>query len=114
MHEAALCMSVIETVEGICLREGYGRVNAVTLRIGRNRNVSADALCFAFEHLKRGTVADGAELIIRERPLTHRCGGCGDSFEHDSPFPPCCPRCGSADTTMTGGDELDIEEMDVD
>jgi hydrogenase nickel incorporation protein HypA/HybF len=109
MHELALAESVVE----IAVRHaGARRVEAVNLQIGRLRQVVPSALEFAFELLAAGTVAEGAELRIEEIPVRVRCRACTAENETDE-FPLRCSSCGSLDVDVVGGEELQVESLEL-
>jgi hydrogenase nickel incorporation protein HypA/HybF len=64
MQEAAIAQSVIEIPEGVARQRGLGKVRKIKLRIGEFRGVVGDALEFSFQVLKKGTLAECAELEV--------------------------------------------------
>jgi len=113
MHEASLALSVLEIVTAKCMEEGYSRVNSIKLRIGKASGVMPEALTFAFDAIKIGTIAEKADLIIEPIPLGGFCKDCGYSFEVDEPIILNCPECSSSSVKVERGFEMDIIEMDV-
>ena len=68
---------------------------------------------FCFEACVKGTLLEGARLLIERVPARGRCGACGVESPIE-PFAFGCPACGSCDLTRMGGDELKITEMEID
>jgi hydrogenase nickel incorporation protein HypA/HybF len=68
-----------------------------------------------FDHLSRGTVAEGAELRVHRTSLTFRCGLCGEEFEatRDDLDSASCPRCGTRDIAVASGAGYMVESMEV-
>jgi len=89
------------------------RVNRVTITIGGLTAVMPDALHFAWDALTPGTVVEGAVLNVVEVPARSRCGQCGTEFEHDQ-YDRICPECGNFMCEVIAGNELRIDEVDVD
>ena len=58
MHEMALAESVREIVEETARSSGARRVTAVRLEIGKLAQVEIEAMRFAFEVVKRGSLAE--------------------------------------------------------
>ena len=112
MHEMSLCESILEILEGAAAREGFSQVRQVRLEIGRFAGVESEALRFGFDVVTRGTVAEGAELIILDRPGRGFCFDCGDTVDLADRLDPC-PRCGGARIAPAGGDEMRIKDLEV-
>ncbi|MDW7650652.1 MAG: hydrogenase maturation nickel metallochaperone HypA [Bacillota bacterium] len=64
MHELSLVSQIITQVGDDAVRHGLNKVYSVTLAVGRQAHVQADALTFGFDAAKRGTVLQEAELVI--------------------------------------------------
>ncbi|MDO9509393.1 MAG: hydrogenase maturation nickel metallochaperone HypA [Thermovirgaceae bacterium] len=110
MHELSLVKSIIDLLADHAEKNGWHRVSRVTLRIGRMRQVIPDVMKFSFSVAAEGTALEGAELEIIELPLAGRCRACGYAWEEEL-F--SCPKCGSSDSEITHGMELDIDSVEV-
>jgi hydrogenase nickel incorporation protein HypA/HybF len=108
MHELAITQSIVEIVEE---EAGQSRVNRVTLEIGLLSGVMPDAVRFCFDVCTKGTVLEGAQLEILEKPGLGRCRDCGRTQPMDALIGEC--DCGSFDIECVAGDELLIKEMEV-
>lgn len=109
MHE----LSIAESVVRIASKHADGRrVAAVHIRVGHLRQVVPSALEFAFELLIGGTPLEGAKLEIEAVPAAGTCRKCGAAGEV-GPFPLSCPRCGGLDLDLTAGEELLVEELEL-
>lgn len=113
MHEASIAISLVETVTGLCQQEGYQSIERVRLKVGRAAGILPDALHFAFDVAKAGTIAGNAELHIEYIPLNGTCEECGLQFESDERYIYACPSCRSTAIKITGGDEMQIVDMEV-
>jgi hydrogenase nickel incorporation protein HypA/HybF len=109
VHELSLSSAIVNTV----VKHAEGRpVSVVTMRIGRLRQVVPDTLEFYFEFVARGTVCEGAKLEQEIVAALLRCDGCEREWEID--FPDFrCPTCGRADVEVVGGNEFEVESIDV-
>ncbi len=112
MHELSLCESVMDILGEQARQAGAGRVRSVRLVIGELSGVVEDAMRFAFEVVSKGTIADGAELIIEMRPITARCRGCGGEFTVEG-YAFTCALCGGPDIEIVSGRELMVDEVDL-
>jgi len=113
MHEASIAISLLETISDLCRQEGYNSIETVRLKVGRAAGILPDALLFAFDMAKTGTIADQAELIIEHVALGGSCHDCGSQFESDERYIFCCPVCESKAIKIIRGDELQIVDMEV-
>ncbi len=113
MHEASIAISLIETVSDLCQQEGYASIESVRLKVGRAAGVLPDALLFAFDVAKAGSIASQAELIIEYVPLGGFCCDCGSQFESEERYIFNCPACKSRAIKITRGDEMQIIDMEV-
>jgi hydrogenase nickel incorporation protein HypA/HybF len=109
VHELSIAGAIIDTA----IRHAGGRrVTAVCLRVGRLRQVVPASLDFYFEHVARGTLCEGARLELEVVPARLRCGACGEDWALEAAdFR--CPFCGRPEATVSGGDELEVESIDV-
>jgi hydrogenase nickel incorporation protein HypA/HybF len=113
MHEASIAISLLETVSDICRREGYDSIESVRLKVGKTAGILPDALLFAFDVAKAGTIASQAALIIEFVRLGGFCIDCGSEFESDERFIYSCPDCKSSAIKITRGNEMQIIDMEV-
>jgi hydrogenase nickel incorporation protein HypA/HybF len=113
MHEASIAISLIETVSDLCQKEGYNSIESVRLKVGRAAGILPDALLFAFDVAKAGTIASQAELLIEYVALGGFCIECGSQFESEERYIFSCPDCKSSAIKITRGDEMQIIDMDV-
>jgi hydrogenase nickel incorporation protein HypA/HybF len=113
MHEASIAISLLETVSDLCRQEGYDSIESVRLKVGKAAGILPDALQFAFDVAKVGTIASQAELIIEFIPLGGFCNDCGSQFHSDERFIYSCPACNSSAIKITSGNEMQIIDMEV-
>lgn len=114
MHEASIILNVLDIAFENCQKEGYEKIDSITLKIGKASGVMLDALYFAFDSAKHETPAFDASLEIIEIPVGGQCGKCDSDFTVEEKFVFNCPLCGSPDSfKVTSGRELDIVELEV-
>lgn len=113
MHEMTLTESIVEIISEEARKQGFGKVRVVRLQLGAMAHVEPEALRFCFDAVSRGTVAEGAALDIVRPPGEGWCLDCGKTVALQERFGPC-PECGGRHVQMTSGDELRIEELEVD
>lgn len=115
MHEMSLAEGVLDVIEDARRAQQAAadwRVRVVRLEIGRLAAVELDALRFAFDVVKRGSVADDAALDVVEVPGAAWCMKCCDTVAVDGRGD-ACPRCGSYQLQVTDGDQLRVKELEL-
>jgi hydrogenase nickel incorporation protein HypA/HybF len=110
MHEASLASSLLETVQATAADHGMIRVTGLVLRVGGLTMVVPELLRTAFDLAARGSLAEGATLDIVAVPVVARCRACQAQITVDD-WVFCCPTCGSGDTHVESGRELDLVEL---
>lgn len=111
MHEMSLAQSILDIACQEAARHGAGRIGRVNLLVGKFTHVAPSQLAFCFDMIKKGSVAEGAELAVTLVPLAARCPACGREELLDEPgF--ICPGCGEQ-MQATQGQELWIDSIEV-
>lgn len=113
MHELGIMTSVMEVVDSTAKANNATKVLEVSLAVGEMTEAIEDALRFAFDVLKEGTLSEEAELKIRMIKPESLCPECGEIFEHDR-FHRGCPKCGNMLTQLLKGKEMQIDSIEVD
>ena len=112
MHELGVANEILDIALSEADRHAAKKVTSIRLRVGVLRAIEPENLSFLFEHLARGTPAEGALLEIVEEPVRIDCAACGVSEARA--FKCECPRCHGPNVSVTGGDSLSILSLDVD
>lgn len=113
MHEMSIVSGILESVTEVARRAGASRLCQVNLRIGVMREVVPEAMDLAWEVLcEEDPLTDGCKLTVEDVYPESVCNACGERFTHDR-FHLRCPVCGSADTRLIHGRELDIISIEV-
>lgn len=107
MHEFGLCAGVLQAVQ---TRAAGRTVAGIRVRCGVRHAVDPAAMAQAFGLVAAGTEAAGAAVDVVTVPATVTCRGCGAVSESADQLA-VCPRCGSADVEIAGGDELTLESV---
>lgn len=112
MHEMALAESVREIVDQAARSQGARRVARVRLEIGALAQVEVEAMRFAFDVVKRGSLADQAALDIVHTAGTAWCMPCAQPVQIAQRGEPC-PQCGSWQLQVTGGDRMRVLDLEI-
>lgn len=112
MHEMAISESLLEIVEEEGRKNGFSKVRIVRVALGVLGHVEPDALRFCFDAVTRGTIAEEADLDIVLVSGAGFCLDCSETVPLAERFG-ACPRCGNYHVQMTAGDDLRIQELEV-
>jgi hydrogenase nickel incorporation protein HypA/HybF len=112
MHELSIMQSALELACERAAAAGATRIHALTLRVGVLSGVVPEALEFAFEVAREGTLAEGATLTIERVPVSAVCEPCRAPFASDDVIPHC-PRCGAFASRVESGHELELDRLEV-
>jgi len=112
LHEMALMAGVFDIIRQYTTGLPDKKVISVTLVVGEMTNAIPEALESAFTVFALGTNAEGAELVIKEIPLTARCRECaweGKTEKHLF----ICPECSALGLEIRSGREMFVESLEV-
>jgi len=113
MHELSVAHSIISSLEKFREKEGFKILRGVNIEIGRLAGVEIEALRFALQSIKGESILKEAEINLIPVGMKITCNGCGTVTEVEN-FIFQCSSCGGNDIEITGGDTLEITELNVD
>ncbi|MCS7337624.1 MAG: hydrogenase maturation nickel metallochaperone HypA [Verrucomicrobiae bacterium] len=105
MHEIGLMQSALDAVARVAREHNLERVGRIVLRVGLLSGAAPEALQFAFDALRAGTVAADATLEIEIVPARFQCQICKAEFEL-AQFEFDCAQCGGQLALRSGSTEL--------
>jgi len=112
MHELAICQALLSEVASLARSRGAISVTDIHVGIGPLSGVEADLLQDAFPIAAAGTVANAALLHLRKTEVRVRCEECNKETAAKVNRL-VCGSCGNWRTTLTGGDELLLERVEM-
>ena len=104
--------STLEMATRTARQSGGCQIHRLRLRVGAMSGVVPDALHFAFEALRPGTLAAGATLEIETAPVRCWCAECRREFTSEDLLYEC-PQCHRLSAELRGGLELELVSLDV-
>ncbi len=117
MHELALTQDILDTALDYARRTNSQKVLTIVLRLGALRDVQQEWLQHYFNFIRKGTVAEEAEILVIVNPIVFKCRECGKEFEVDRSRlieeDVACPDCASKNYTLVSGTEFRIEGIEV-
>lgn len=113
MHELGIVIHTIETVEDLAKKNGVKEVTKLTLEVGEVSGLVPSYYRDCFEWAKKKTeymkncVLD---LIVLEA-ITY-CKDCDQTYS-TTKYGKTCPHCGSGNTYLVTGNEMNIRDIQV-
>lgn len=112
MHELSIAQNIIEIIHQHVPVNELECVGAIRLKIGTVAGVVPDSLEFSFRAITTETPLRNAHLEIESIPFQIRCNLCNTTSSNEMGFS-ICESCGSRETTILSGTELQIKEIEV-
>ena len=115
MHELAVTKSIFSIVEKHALKNKVKKVITINLEIGALSDLQNEWIQHYFDHLSKGTIADGAQLSVVRIPAIFKCNDCSNTFEINSLLNEelFCQYCNSKKVVLISGKEYTIKNMEV-
>jgi len=112
VHELSLVAALFETLEEKAREYQSPKITMVRLKVGRLSGAVPELLGTAFDIYKKGTIAEGARLVIEEVAVRLRCRDCGGGrLDEDGTF--ACLSCGGRNVELLEGRELVVERIEL-
>ena len=112
MHEVSIMQGTLQLAEENARKAGGTEIRVISLRVGLFSGVVPEALEFAFDVLKQGTMAEGATLSIERVPGLFRCVKCDTEVRLDAVrFE--CDVCGGMLSLRDGGGDLELTQLEI-
>jgi len=112
MHEISIIQGALEMAIQSAQNAAATRIDCLRLRVGTMTGVVPEALQFAFEALREGTIAAQATLEVETVPARCWCRQCELEFE-SADWLQECPRCHRGGAELRHGLELEVASMEV-
>jgi hydrogenase nickel incorporation protein HypA/HybF len=112
MHELSVAQSIVEIIRQHVPESEWEHVTAVRLKIGKVAGVVPESLEFSFQAITAESLFSHARLEIESVPFRIHCNTCNTMTENEGGFA-LCIKCGSTDTKILSGSELNISEIEV-
>ena len=113
MHELGIVFSIMDSLEEVARENDVGSIHSVTLQVGEVSAVIPYYLtdCWDWAKKKREILA-GCEMKVEVLPAVSYCVDCGKDYPTVE-YGKSCPQCGSANTYLKMGNEINIKEVEV-
>lgn len=113
MHELGVVFHIADSVVRIAQENQAEHVRRVTLEIGEVSTVIPEYLLDVWKwNCKRTPMLEDCELVIERLPAVTYCEGCGQTYPTVA-HGKICPHCGSDQTWLQSGNEVNIRDIAV-
>ncbi|MCG8570319.1 MAG: hydrogenase maturation nickel metallochaperone HypA [Spirochaetes bacterium] len=113
MHEFAVTQNMLDLIINEATQAGAKKVKIIRLSVGEISSFVDESIQMYFNHFSKGTIAEGADLIIHHIPLKLTCNQCGHVFIYDK-LNYDCPQCSGYGSPGDKGREFFVESIEID
>jgi Zn finger protein HypA/HybF (possibly regulating hydrogenase expression) len=111
MHEMGIVVQIVKRLEQAASDNGVNKISSVTMELGEVSGIVDYYLldCWKWAASK-SELLDGCKMEIEVLPAVTLCNDCGKTYgtvEHGR----VCPYCGSENTVLEKGNEINIKDM---
>lgn len=110
MHEVSIAEGILDVVERTAEANQIAAVGSIRVAVGELAGVDIPSLTFAWQSVRKGSVAERAELVLERPPGRAWCMTCGKDVPLARYGDPC-PDCGGFQLMATGGTELRVVDF---
>lgn len=111
MHEIGLAQDILKKAIPLAQEKELIKINHIKVLAGETLLIHPEEFDQAFDHVAKGTLAEGAKIELHIAPLVARCMRCGKEFTGKE-MKLACPSCGSKSIDIVSGKELEIKEVE--
>lgn len=113
MHELSIVTYVIRQVEEEAKANDLHQIGSVTLEFGEVSGIVSEYLTDCWDwYVKKIPLMQGAKLICETIPAITWCDGCKTTYPTVK-YGKICPNCGSENTWLQQGREMNIKEIEA-
>ncbi len=113
MHELGIVMHVIGQVEKVAGDNGVKKVTKLNMEVGEVSSVVPELFTDCFEWAKkRSEYLRDAQLELIILKAISYCRACKNTYG-TCDYAKKCPHCGSYDTYLVTGNEINIKDIEV-
>lgn len=113
MHEISIAESIVQIAEAKACEQNARSIQVIKLLLGTFTTIVPEALQFAFEICRQGTLSQNARLDIEVVPMVVHCVVCEMLTQPARGVCLVCERCGFP-LEIISGEELRVEYIEVD
>lgn len=113
MHELGIVFHIIKSVEAVARENALTKVASVTMEVGEVSTVIPSYLTDCWKWAaEKSELLKGAELLVETIPAVTFCEDCQKTYSTVA-HGKTCPFCGSPNTYLVLGQEVNIKEIEA-
>lgn len=112
MHELPITENIIKLAEKHGRESRASQIKTITLVVGQNSGYITESIQMYFDIISKGTMCEGAKLIMKGVKPKIKCPACGEVFER-KPMSFACPKCGTDGEPTDIGKEFYIDTIEI-
>lgn len=113
MHELSIVTYVIKQVEKIAVEQQLTKIESVTLEFGEVSGVVPEYLVDCWDwYAKKTPIINGSKLLYEIIPAVTWCDSCKKTYPTVQ-YGKTCPHCGSGETWLQQGNEMNIKQIEA-
>ena len=117
MHELSFTKNILGVAERYAKENGARKIKTIYLRLGILRDLQEDWVQRYFGYISKGTIAEGADIMVMVEPVVCACNVCDERFGVDLrellDDDLRCPNCEAHDYELVSGMEFVIQGIEV-
>ena len=113
MHELSIVTYVIDQITQVAKENGLTKISSVTLEFGEVSGVVPEFLIDCWNwYAKKTPLIEGAQMICETIPAITWCDACKTTYP-TLQYGKTCPHCGSGNTWLQQGREMNIKQIEA-
>lgn len=113
MHELSIVTYVIRQIEEVAEENRLSHVSSVTLEFGEVSGIVPEYLIDCWEwYAQKTPLIQGSKLLCETIPAITWCDSCKKTYPTVQ-YGKICPLCGSNQTWLSQGQEMNIKEIEA-
>lgn len=112
MHEIGIMEEILNLAIENTKEKKASHIKQINVTIGKMSGVVPSALEFAFEVIKKNTIAENATLNIELLPIICYCDSCQEKFMPEEWFFQC-PKCQQFSNKIIQGKEIQLTSLEI-
>ena len=111
MHEMGIVLHLARTLDETAEEQHLSRIGSVTLEVGEVSGIILDYFTDCWDYFKgRHPVLKDSVLKIEQIPAVTWCNACKTTYPTVQ-YGKTCPNCGSGETWLQQGNEMNIKQI---
>ena len=113
MHELGIVFHIIDSLQEVARDNGLEQINSVTVEVGEVSTVIPHYLTACWQWaIKKHDLLKACDMVVETIPAVTHCDGCGKDYPTVA-HGKTCPHCGSGETWLLRGNEINIKDVSV-